>query len=338
VLPLEPLVAEFTATCGFDWNPVTRRKHAADFARFLAWLGATGRPTTTASFDLPSLAAYVGDLRSRPKVTAVWRGTPGAAARAAANADGRSLSANTVNAYVRPLRALGGWLADEGLLPADPFRRARRWASRNPLLPTEETPTKSATLGDIRSLERGCAGSGPLELRDRAIVSVLVTTAARNSSVRLLLVSDVDFERSVIRFRRAKGAKTLLITLHADARAALATYLAEGRPALAGPGVDPGFLFPAQRGAGAPLGMNALSLMLTRRYHAGGGTLPYFGSHRIRHATATFLVNNGMPLEEVSRYLGHSSTDVTRRYARHTPETLGAQAADALARAGVSAG
>jgi integrase/recombinase XerD len=335
VLPLEPLVAEFTATCGFDWNPVTRRKHAADFARFHAWLGATGRPTTTASFDLPTLAAYVGDLRRRPRVSGVWRGAPGAAERAAANTDGRSLSANTVGSYVRPVRAFAGWLADEGLLPADPFRRARRWASRNPLLPTEETPTKSATLGDIRALERGCVGSGPLELRDRAIVSILVTTAARNSSVRLLLVSDVDFERSIIRFRRAKGAKTLLITLHPEARAALGTYLVEGRPALAGTGADRGFLFPAQRGAGAPLGMNALSLMLTRRYHAGGGTLPYFGSHRIRHATATFLVNNGMPLEEVSRYLGHSSTDVTRRYARHTPETLGAQAADALERAGL---
>src|SRR5664280_2310672 len=122
ILALEPLIAEFTATCGFDWNPVTRRKHAADFARFLAWLGATGLPATTASFDLPTLAAYVGELRRRPKVTGVWRGTPGAAEWAAANADGRSLSANTVNAYVRPLRALAGWLADEGLLPAAPFR------------------------------------------------------------------------------------------------------------------------------------------------------------------------------------------------------------------------
>ena len=31
---------------------------------------------------------------------------------------------------------------------------------------------------------------------------------------------------------------------------------------------------------------------------AGGGTLPYSGSHRIRHAMATPLVNNGMPLED----------------------------------------
>jgi integrase len=78
--------------------------------------------------------------------------------------------------------------------------------------------------------------------------------------------------------------------------------------------------------------------MLTRRYHVGGGGLPYFGSHRIRHATATLLVNNGMPLDEVSRYLGHPSTLTTRRYARPTAEALGVQAADALARAGLVAG
>ncbi len=197
------------------------------------------------------------------------------------------------------------------------------------------TPTKSATLEDLRDLERGCAGDSPIDLRDRAIVAVLVTTAARNSSVRLLRVDDVDVARGLIRFVRAKGAKTLEVALHSEAAAALEVYLAGARASLLGPHADQGYLFPASNGAGQPLGANALSLMLTRRYRAGGGTLGRFGSHRIRHATATLLVNNGMPLDEVSRYLGHSSTDVTRRYARQTPETLGARAADAFARAGL---
>jgi integrase len=82
--------------------------------------------------------------------------------------------------------------------------------------------------------------------------------------------------------------------------------------------------------------MNALSLMLSRRYHAGGGSLRTFGSHRIRHGTATLLVNNGMPLEEVSRYLGHSSTMPTRRYAVQTPDALGERAAFALERAALA--
>jgi integrase/recombinase XerD len=342
-LPLRPLIAEYTATFGSTWAPVTRRKHADDFARLLDYLEDNELPVTTASLDFMTLVEYVTDLRSRPKVSGVWRGAPDALGRSLASGPVQTLSANSVNAYVRPIRSLAIWLVDEGIISVNPFRRSRRRAALNPLLPSEETPTKSATLDDLHALERGCAGDGPLDLRDAAIVSILVTTAARNSSVRLLRIGDVDFERAVIRFRRAKGAKTLELALHAETRAALVEYLERGRAAFlaasSAGGDDPGWLFLSHAGGEPrPLTMNALSLMLTRRYHAGGGGLRCFGSHRIRHATATLLVNNGMPLEEVSRYLGHSSTVPTRRYAQQTPEALGERAASALARAGLVAG
>jgi integrase len=342
-LPLGPLIAEYTATFGSTWAPVTRRKHADDFARLVDWLEAHDLAVTTASLDFMTLVDYVTDLRSRPKVSGVWRGSPDTLARSLYTGPVQTLSANSVNAYVRPIRSLAIWLVDEGMLSINPFRRSRRRASLNPLLPSEETPTKSATLDDLHALERGCAGNEPLDLRDRAIVSILVTTAARNSSVRLLRVDDVDFERAVILFRRAKGGKTLELALQPGTAATLAAYLERGRaaflPASPTPADDPGWLFLSHAGGEPrPLTMNAVSLMLTRRYHAGGGSLRCFGSHRIRHATATLLVNNGMPLEEVSRYLGHSSTVPTRRYAQQTAEALGVRAADALARAGLVAG
>jgi integrase len=342
-LPLRPLIAEYTATFGSTWAPVTRRKHRDDFARLVDYLDAHGLPVTTASLDFMILVDYVTDLRSRPKVAGVWRGSPDALGRSSAAGPVQTLSANSVNAYVRPIRSLAIWLVDEGILSINPFRRSRRRAALNPLLPSEETPTKSATLDDLRALERGCAGDRPLDLRDHAIVSVLVTTAARNSSVRLLRIGDVDFERAVILFRRAKGGKTLELALQPGTATAIRTYLERGRTAFLSPSPaptdDPGWLFLSHAG-GEPrtLSMNALSLMLTRRYHAGGGSLRCFGSHRIRHATATLLVNNGMPLEEVSRYLGHSSTVPTRRYAQQTAEALGVRAAGALARAGLVAG
>jgi len=342
-LPLEPLIAEYTATFGSTWSKVTRRKHADDFARLLDWLKANELPLTTESLDFMTLVDYVTDLRSRPKVCGVWRGSPNALARSLQAGPVQTLSANSVNAYVRPLRSLAIWLVDEGLLALNPFRRSRRRAALNPLLPSEETPTKSATLDDLRALERGCAGVHPLDLRDQAIVSILVTTAARNSSVRLLRLEDLDFERAVIRFRRAKGGKTLELALQPGTATAIRAYLESGRdaflPLSPTPSDDPGWLFLSHAGGEPrPLTMNSVSLMLTRRYHAGGGSLRCFGSHRIRHATATLLVNNGMPLEEVSRYLGHSSTIPTRRYAQQTPEALGIRAADALARAGLVAG
>ncbi len=338
-LALRPLIAEYSATFGAGWGPVTRRKHADDFARFLHWLEATERPLTSGALDFATLVAYVSELRTRPKVARVWRGAPDARERSLRAGSTATLSANSVNAYVRPLRSLAIWLVDEGILSVNPFRRSRRRSALNPLLPSEETPPKSATLADLRALEAGCAGERALDLRDRAIVSLFVTTAARNSSVRLLRLEDIDFERSIIRFVRAKGGKTLEVALQRETRGALLAYLERGRPALLGPCPDdPGWLFlSAGAGAPRPLTANALSLMLRRRYHAGGGTLRTFGAHRIRHGTATLLVNHGMPLEEVSRYLGHSSTDVTRRYARQTPDALGVRAAEALARAGLIA-
>ena len=345
-LPLGPLIATYTATFGSTWAPVTRRKHADDFARFTDWLQSRGLAVSTESLGFLTLVDYVTELRTRPKVSGVWRGGPDALGRSLAAGPVQTLSANSVNAYVRPIRSLVIWLVDEGILAVNPFRRSRRRASLNPLLPSEETPTKSATLEDIRALERGCLGERPLDLRDRAMVSILVITAARNSSVRLLRLSDVDFERLVIVFRRAKGGKTLEVALHPETRATLLAYLERGRaafvpasPTASDSSGDPGWVFlSARAGEPRPLTMNSVSLMLTRRYHAGGGSLRCFGSHRIRHATATMLVNNGMPLEEVSRYLGHSSTDVTRRYAQQTPGALGERAATALARAGLAAG
>lgn len=338
-LPLRPLIAEFRATYGVGWGPVTRRKHRDDFARFLAWTERSGIEATTGALEFLTLAAYVEDLRRRPKVTGVWRGSPNPLARSLAAGSVETLSANSVNAYVRPIRSFVIWLVDEGVLSSNPFRRFRRRASLDPLLPHEETPTKGASLADLRALERGCAGERPLDLRDRAMVAILVTTAARNSAVRLLRLADIDRERALLRFLRGKGGKTLLVRLHPDVRTALETYLADGRPALVGDTTthaDPGYLFVSERDHRRPLGMNALSLMLTRRYHAGGGSLPYFGSHRIRHGTATLLANNGMPLEELSRYMGHASTQVTRRYAVQTPDALGIRAAEALERAGLA--
>jgi hypothetical protein len=174
-LPLAPLIAEYTATFGSTWRPVTRRKHADDFARLIAWLEANRQPVTTASPDFMTLVDYVGYLRVRPKVSGVWRGGPDALGRSLRHAPVQTLSANSVNAYMRPLRSLAIWLVDEGLLALDPFRRSRRRAALNPLLPSEETPTKSATLEDIRALEAGCAES------DR---SISVTVQSCRSSRR----------------------------------------------------------------------------------------------------------------------------------------------------------
>jgi len=57
--------------------------------------------------------------------------------------------------------------------------------------------------------------------------------------------------------------------------------------------------------------------------------LPHLRIHDLRHMYASFLVNNGRSLYEVQAVLGHSSPQVTQRYAHLSTETLRDAAASA---------
>ena len=348
--PLDTAIDEYMAVFSPDWKPRTLSNYTSEFRSFRAWIAAEGRPATTASLDFPTLLAYVAHLKAKPAARGVWRGNREAVARAvAASTTPRSL--NTVGTSMRCLRAFVLWLFEDGRLESNPFARRHRRGGQNPLIPRADTPTKSATLADIEALERGCAGREPIDFRDQAIVSILKTTSARNSSVRLLRKDDVDLERNVFTFVMAKGNRTYQVALLPETKAAIIRYLHRGRPRLLprypvrgledlSLGEDPGYLFLARDNGlveqVGPLSPNALSNMLTRRYHAGGGTIRRFGSHRIRHGTATLLANNGMGLDELARHMGHTTTKVTQRYAPQTPEAIGRYAHTAMRASGLA--
>lgn len=58
-------------------------------------------------------------------VTGVRRGSPDALARSLLRGTKQTPSANTVNAYTRPLRSLAIWIVEEGLLaPSVEWRAA----------------------------------------------------------------------------------------------------------------------------------------------------------------------------------------------------------------------
>jgi integrase len=60
--------------------------------------------------------------------------------------------------------------------------------------------------------------------------------------------------------------------------------------------------------------------------------LPHLRIHDLRHMYASFLVNSGRSLYEVQQVLGHSSPQVTQRYAHLSTETLREAAASASGR------
>jgi site-specific recombinase XerD len=144
--------------------------------------------------------------------------------------------------------------------------------------------------------------TSPIDLRDRAIVEVLVVTGIRNSELRSLTMSDVDFEDGTLLVRCGKGKKIRIVPI-GRATAALAQYITHARPQLAGETSSDALFLSREHGA---LSREAL----VRIVRARTGVAP----HRLRHTCATNMLRRGTQCEKIQAVLGHSSSETTKTY------------------------
>lgn len=143
-------------------------------------------------------------------------------------------------------------------------------------------------------------------LRDRALVSVLYSTAARLSEVISLNRSNVDHGRAKHATVFGKGRKPRTIYIQDYARQAISSYLAERKdtnPAL--------FVAHSRNAKNARLSTTSAHNVIKKavnalELHEG------LSAHDFRHYRATQLLREGMPIEVVQEFLGHSDISTTR--------------------------
>ncbi|MDR3544866.1 MAG: tyrosine-type recombinase/integrase, partial [Candidatus Limnocylindrales bacterium] len=176
-------------------------------------------------------------------------------------------------------------------------------------------PGRAATPGRGAGLRRALA------LRDVAIVETAYAAGLRIAELAGLTLENLDLARGELRVV-GKGRKERAGLLGRPARAALAGYLAEGRPALlarAGTGAAPTAVF--LNAHGAHLGERGMRYRLDAVFARAGapeGTHP----HTLRHSFATHLLDGGADLRVVQELLGHASLATTQVYTHVSPARL----------------
>lgn len=143
-------------------------------------------------------------------------------------------------------------------------------------------------------------------LRNRAVVKMLYSTAARISEVVSLNRANVGNGRSPYATVIGKGNKGRTLHIRGYAREALVAYLAERRdsnPAL--------FVSHSRNSANARLTITSVHNAVKRAVRALS-LHDSLSAHDFRHYRATQLLREGMPLEVVQEFLGHADVTTTR--------------------------
>ena len=165
---------------------------------------------------------------------------------------------------------------------------------------------------EVARLLEAPAESGPLGIRDRAILEVLYACGVRLAEIHGLNVADINFPRQEA-LVRGKGAKERWVVFGQPTSAALSRYLEESRPLLA---ARPGPALFLNR-YGERLSRRSVE-KLVRRYAARAGTHDGVHPHTLRHTFATHMLEGGADLRVIQELLGHSSPATTQIYTHVT--------------------
>ena len=219
-------------------------------------------------------------------------------------------STNYLNLIKRALSSLYTWLVEEDFIAKNPVAKIKSIKNKKVVrLPLSDD--------EMETLRAACRTK-----RNLAIFDFLYSTGCRVSEMCALNITDVDLNKKEAMVL-GKGDKERVVYLSARAVVSLRDYLASRKddcPALfvSQPENMIGYwsLPEEKRKKPERLGKTGVEEMCRSLGKKCG--IDEVHPHRFRRTAATNALKRGMPLEQVSKLLGHANVSVTTIYAQST--------------------
>lgn len=225
---------------------------------------------------------------------------------------GGALSNGSLNKHLQALYKFTDYLRQSGrvVLP----KLAIEWENDN----TGEIETlTSEEIHQLYKVTYGYNENTQLSLinaRDRAILSIFYGCGLRRNEGYHLDVSDIDFDKRIVHVRKGKANKERFVPFNKTNSQYLQEYLYDSRPQMNFDKRINAF-FISMRGKRMSSQTMALRLkILQQRTNDIYLQDKNVRLHVLRHSIATHLLQNGMSLEKISKFLGHTSLESTQVY------------------------
>ena len=161
---------------------------------------------------------------------------------------------------------------------------------------------------EIKSLQMAC-DSDVLGMRDKAMLAVYYGCGLRRNEGLNLDADDILFNKNLVYVRKGKNYKERYVPMTEAVKEELQNYVDYARPTLMKSSVKALFLTVK----GSRLGSNGMAERL-QSLKDKAEINKEAGLHALRHSIATHLLQSGMELDKIKRFLGHSSLESTQIY------------------------
>jgi integrase/recombinase XerD len=209
----------------------------------------------------------------------------------------------TQTAWLMILRSLVRYLSREGHVPLG-------WDAALPSITTRKhiSLPRGLSREQVQGLWSASEGRRPRNLRDRALLLVLLRLGLRTEEVANIALADIDWRSGLLKIRSAKTYRDRILPLPQDVGEAVAAYLNVQRrhPTHVFEPRHPPFIEQRRR----------THVGNSMRYLFASAGITHRGLHSLRHTAATAMVNGGASFKDVSDVLGHKSITTTLIYAK----------------------
>jgi site-specific recombinase XerD len=285
-LELRSLVEGYALTCRVEGkSPITVLDYNRALKNFLWYLEHNKLPTRPDQISPLHIRAFLWYVSSEHN----RYGSNKASCRNPA-------SASTVNRFYRTLHTFFAWLKNEDILSDNPVSHIKPPKFQSKV-------TVALNPDEIRKILEAFTAKNTLDVRNKAIISILFDTGLRISELAALEVANVDIKSGTIMVTHGKGGKQRIVHIGTRAQKSLWRYLTIFRKS------ENNCLFVERNGQ--PLAKASIQVMFKRLAQSTGVKVH---PHKIRHTFAISFLRLGGDVFNLKYLLGHSSLQMTMRY------------------------
>jgi len=142
------------------------------------------------------------------------------------------------------------------------------------------------------------------------LIKTLFQTGARVSELVNIKVNEFFFDEQMILIAKAKGGKSWYVPILPELAQELRTHLGDR---------SVGYLFETIHHT--PYSPRRIQQIIKETAHEANIAKRVY-LHLLRHSVATTLLERGMPLEHIQKFLGHSKLETTQIYAESSAEMI----------------